>query len=70
MRGGNEPDYLTVAETALMLRVSGDTAIHRFASEPDVFVLGNKETVRGRRKYRMLRIPMSVVRKYINRRSS
>ena len=70
MKSGSEPDFLTVAETARLLRVSGDTVIRRFASEPGVLVDGNKETVRGRRKYRILRIPKSVVTRYINRRSN
>ena len=50
-----------------MLRIGRDTVIRRFAGMPGVLIFGNAETVRGRRKYRQLRIPDSVLRRYLNR---
>jgi hypothetical protein len=59
------PDELfTVAEVAAFLRVSDDTVIRRFGKVKGVIDLGSPETLRKRR-YRVLRIPRTVVEKYV-----
>jgi hypothetical protein len=61
---GTLGDYLTVDEIASMLRVSTDTVIRTFAGRPGVLELGRPETMHKRR-YRVLRIPRSVLDKYL-----
>lgn len=59
------PDELfTVAEVAAFLRVSGDTVYRRFAKVTGVVDIGSPET-RTKRRYRVLRIPKSVVEKFV-----
>lgn len=59
------PDELfTVAEVAAFLRVSPDTIVRRFAKIPGVIDLGSPET-RNKRRYRVLRIPKTVVEKFV-----
>jgi len=59
------PDELfTVAEVATFLRVSGDTVVRRFAKLPGVIDIGRAET-RAKRRYRVLRIPKTVVEKFL-----
>lgn len=53
-----------------MLRMSRDTVIRRFAHEPGVLVDGTTETTKDRRRYRQLRIPVSIVNRYINRKTN
>jgi hypothetical protein len=59
--------FLTVAEVAKVLRVSPDTASRRFANQPGVIDLGHAET-RKKRLYRQLRIPLSVLNRFLTAR--
>jgi hypothetical protein len=52
-----------------MLGVSKDTVRRLFADEPGVIDLGRRESNRGKRRYRVLRIPSGVVDRVLNRRS-
>jgi len=58
----------TVAEIAEMLGVSTDTVRHLFADEPGVIDLDRHEPAQGRRRYRLLRIPDSVLDRVVNRK--
>jgi hypothetical protein len=51
---------LTVKDCAEILQVSADTVVRRFARVKGVIDLGTSET-RNKRRYRVLRIPASVV---------
>ena len=62
-----EEEYLSVAQVATMLNVSADTVARRFENEPGVIDLGHGET-RYKRRYRLLRIPRSVLKRLINQR--
>lgn len=57
-------DLLTIEEVAAILNVSPDTVTRRFAKVKGVIDIGSPETPR-RRRYRVLRIPKSVVEKYL-----
>lgn len=59
--------FLTVPEIAKLLRVDRHTVCRLFAEEPGVVVIGNRETRRGRRKYRMLRVPTAVLNRVVAR---
>ena len=61
------PVYLTVNETAELLHISRYTVVRRFAHEPGVVNHGTSETTKHARKYRELRIPQSVINRYLNR---
>lgn len=61
--------FRTVAEVAEMLGVSRDTVRRLFANEPGVIDLGRREATRGKRRYRLLRIPSAVVARFLERRS-
>ena len=52
-----------------MLGLSKDTVRRLFADEPGVIDLGRHEPSRGRRHYRVLRIPSAVVARFLERRS-
>jgi hypothetical protein len=52
-----------------MLGVSEDTVRRLFFNEPGVIDLGQHETSRGKRRYRVLRIPSAVVARFLERRS-
>ena len=67
-RNMNE-QFKTVAEVAEMLGVSKDTVRRLFAGERGVIDLGRREADRGRRRYRVLRIPSAVVARFLERRS-
>ena len=67
-RNMNE-QFKTVAEVAEMLGVSKDTVRRLFADEPGVIDLGRHEATRGKRRYRVLRIPSAVVARFLERRS-
>jgi DNA-binding transcriptional regulator LsrR (DeoR family) len=56
--------YLTVAEVAKMLDVSRDTVRRMFAKEPGVINLGPQRR-RASRRYRILRIPRSVLERVL-----
>jgi len=67
-RNMNE-QFRTVVEVAQMLGVSKDTVRRLFADEPGVIDLGRRESDRSKRRYRVLRIPSSVVNRVLNNRS-
>jgi hypothetical protein len=67
-RNMNE-QFRTVAEVAEMLGVSKDTVRRLFANEPGVIDLGRREATRGKRRYRVLRIPSNVINRVLNNRS-
>jgi hypothetical protein len=62
-----EIEYLTVAEVAVILKVSTDTVIRRFGSESGVVDLGSPER-KHKRGYRVLRIPRHVLDRVLNHR--
>ena len=62
-------ELLTIDEVATILNVSPDTVTRRFAKVKGVIDLGSPETPK-RRRYRVLRIPKSVVEKYLLARNS
>ena len=57
-------EYLTPAEVAEILKVSLNTVIRRFEKVPGVIDLGGEERMHKRR-YRTLRIPRSVLTRFI-----
>ena len=57
-------DLLTIDEVARVLNVSPETVTRRFAGVKGVVDMGTKESPRKRR-YRLLRIPRTVVEKWI-----
>ena len=57
-------ELLTVSQVATVLKVSEDTVVRRFAKVRGVIDLGIGET-RSKRRYRVLRIPVSVVEKHL-----
>ena len=61
--------FKTVAEVAEMLGVSKDTVRRLFADELGVIDLGRREATRGKRRYRVLRIPNAVVARFLEHRS-
>lgn len=58
----------TVAEIAELLGVSTDTVRRVFADEPGIIDLGRHETEQHKRRYRVLRIPESVLDRVVNRK--
>jgi hypothetical protein len=61
-------EYRTVAQVAEMLGVSKDTVRRLFADEPGIIDLGRHATALGKRRYRVLRIPVSVLDSVVNRK--
>jgi hypothetical protein len=59
--------FLTVPEISKLLRIDRHTVCRIFVDEPGVVVIGNRETRRGQRKYRMLRIPTAVLNRVVAR---
>jgi hypothetical protein len=59
---------LTVRDVALILQCGEDAVVKRFAKMPGVIDLGTPET-RNRRRYRVLRIPKTVVEQYLSSKS-
>jgi hypothetical protein len=57
-------ELLTVSEVAEILGVGYDTVVRRFSKVKGVIDLGSPETPK-RRRYRVLRIPKSVVEKFL-----
>lgn len=57
-------ELLTVKDVAEVLKVGEDTVVRRFAKVKGVIDLGVAET-RHKRRYRILRIPKSLVEKYL-----
>jgi hypothetical protein len=64
-----QENYYTVHEVSAALRVDRHTVAALFAGETGVLTLGTQVTTRGRRRYRQLRIPQSVLNRVIARRS-
>ena len=58
------PELLTVAQVAALLQVSTDTVMRRFAKVKGVVDIGTVETPK-RRRYRVLRIPRTVVERWV-----
>jgi hypothetical protein len=56
-------ELLTIAQVAALLQVSPDTAMRRFARVKGVIDIGSAETPK-RRRYRVLRIPKTVVERW------
>lgn len=56
-------ELLTVAQVAALLQVSTDTVMRRFSGVKGVIDIGSKETPK-RRRYRVLRIPRTIVEKW------
>jgi hypothetical protein len=56
-------ELLTVAQVAQLLQVAPDTVMRRFAKVKGVLDIGTAETPK-RRRYRVLRIPRTVVEKW------
>jgi len=57
-------ELLTISEVAEILGVGEDTVTRRFAKVKGVIDLGSPETPK-RRRYRVLRIPKTVVEKFL-----
>ena len=57
-------ELLTVRDVTIVLKCGEDAVVRRFAKIPGVIDLGKPET-RSRRRYRVLRIPKTVVEKYL-----
>jgi hypothetical protein len=68
-RGVFAERHYTVIEIAEMWSLSKDAVRRLFAKEPGVVVLGSTHTRGGKRRYRTLRIPESVVER-VHKRSS
>ncbi|HEX3321945.1 MAG TPA: hypothetical protein VHR84_14650 [Terriglobales bacterium] len=61
------PELLTPAEVAALLKVSTDAVIRRFSTVAGVIDLGTEEDTRRRkRRYRILRIPRTVLERFLN----
>jgi len=56
-----DEQYLSVAEVATMLNISRDTVRRMFISEPGVLNVGPSNG--ASRRYRVLRIPLNVLRR-------
>lgn len=61
-------ELLTVAEVAGMLGVSTETVMRKFSKEKGVIDIGSPTGSVKKRRYRVLRIPASVVEKYMRQR--
>ena len=61
--------HYTVAEIAIMWKLSEESVRKLFEKEPDVLVFGNQKPRFGRRRYLTLRIPEFVVER-VHRRLS
>ena len=59
--------FKTVAEVVEMLGASKDT-VRRLCAQPGVIDLGRSEATRGKRQYRVLRIPSAVVARSLEQR--
>lgn len=58
-------ELLTVRDVAAVLQCSEDAVVRRFAKLPGVIDLGRAET-RNKRRYRVLRIPKTLLEKYLS----
>ena len=62
-----EDELFSVAELATRLKISADKVTRMFQDESGVIDLGARETLHKRR-YRILRIPASVVNRVLQKR--
>lgn len=62
-----EDELFSVAEVAARLKISVDTVTRLFENEPGVIDLGAPEA-RHKRRYRILRIPSSVLNRMLQKR--
>jgi len=62
-------ELLTVAQVAFVLKCSEDTVVRRFEKRTGIIDLGTANNGRRNRRYRVLRIPKTVVEKYLVERS-
>ena len=60
-------EYLTVQQVADKLQFTTEWVIQMFQDEPGVLVAGNKVTTRDKRRRRVLRIPVHVFNRVLNR---
>ncbi|HXZ31034.1 MAG TPA: hypothetical protein VEH30_02025 [Terriglobales bacterium] len=61
-------ELLTVRDVATVMKCSEDAVVRRFAKMEGVIDLGRAET-RDKRQYRVLRIPKSVLEKFLSTRA-
>src|SRR6266481_9054101 len=61
-------ELLTVSQVAEVLKVSEETVVRRFAKYKGVVDLGASDS-RDKRRYRVLRIPKTIVERYLVERS-
>ncbi len=66
--GNSIPELLTPREAAAILRVSQSTISRLFKGRPDTIDLGHAGT-RKKRSYRVLRIPLPVLQRFLAERS-
>jgi hypothetical protein len=59
------PELLTVRQAAEILKLSTDSVSRKFADLPGVINLGSEESF-SKRRYNVLRIPRSVLERFIN----
>jgi hypothetical protein len=59
------PELLTPSEVSIVLKVSVDTVMRKFASIPGVIDLGTP-TGMNKRRYRTIRIPRPVLERFIH----
>lgn len=57
-------------QIADLLQLSTDTVIRMFEKEPGVLVVGDAEGTRGKRRYRTLRVPESVLQRVLRVRTN
>jgi hypothetical protein len=62
-------ELLTVAQVAFVLKCSEDTVVRRFEKRSGVIDLGTANNGHRNRRYRVLRIPKTVVEKYLVERN-
>jgi hypothetical protein len=62
-------ELLTITQTAEMLDVSTETVMRKFSKEKGVIDIGSQGSMKKRR-YRVLRIPSTVVEKYLRARGA
>jgi hypothetical protein len=62
-----DPNILTVADVCGKLRMSRTWVIKTFENEPGVIILGSPKTTARARRLRILRIPIGVYNRVVNR---
>lgn len=61
--------FFTVSEVAEKLKVSNETVSRWFENRRGVIVLGSAQESRFKRKYRTIRIPESVLNRFVSERA-